>query len=74
MSLTSEVPAAVPSVTHSSYPLVGSKAENSALPFPVDTRELMKELPDASGLMSFNSMVEAKVPLVTQSSFPVAAV
>ena len=34
----------------------------------------MKELPDASGLMSFNSMVEAKVPLVTQSSFPVAAV
>ena len=44
MSLRRIVPALVPSVTHSSWPVVGSEAWNRALPSPSATKLVGKEL------------------------------
>src|SRR5438874_2471618 len=68
MSLTSLVPAAVPSDLHGSRPWVGSVAVKKTLPpMSVSSRRLGSPPP---GLMSLTSLVPAAVPSDLQSSRP----
>ena len=63
--VTASVPAAVPSLDHNWYPLVGSKpAKNTALPAAVIS---VGEVPPPAALPLVSRTVPAAVPLVIQS-------
>ena len=71
MSLTSTVPAAVPSLFHSSLPCVPSSAVKKSVPSTaVRTRGTMPPV----GLMSLTSTVPAAVPSLFHNSSPLRAV
>ena len=69
MSLTSTVPAAVPSLFHSSVPKSGWNAVKKSVPLTLVSQEGLED--PAPGLMSFTSTVPAVVPSLFQSSNPV---
>ncbi len=69
MSLTRRVPASVPSVTHSSEPVIPLFAANRPLPSPTAKTVFRLVLPLA--VMSLTRWVPASVPSVTHSSVPV---
>ena len=72
MSLTRTVPAAVPSLFHSSVPLAPSSAVKKSV--PSDVRQVRGlELP-VPGLMSLTRTVPAAVPSLFHSSSPWRAV
>src|SRR6516165_9555973 len=68
MSLTSVVPAAVPSLFHNSAPCDLSKAVKKSVPFI--SIKLEGYEPAGPGLMSLTSTVPAAVPLEAHSSLP----
>ena len=70
MSATIAVPAAVPSVTHSSLPCIPSLAVNSDRPVAQRGETDADQSTPDPGLMSATSAVPAAVPSVTHSSEP----
>ncbi|MNG39530.1 hypothetical protein D3C84_1276590 [compost metagenome] len=70
--MSSEVPAAVPSVSQSSWPLVASNALNRTWPLLKVVNRLGPE-PMRPAKMSLSSRVPAAVPSVTHSSWPLLA-
>ena len=69
MSFTSAVPAAVPSLCHSSGPWVPSSALKKRSPLTLVSSDRYELL--GPGLMSFTSAVPAAVPSLCHSSYPV---
>ena len=72
MSLTRTVPAAVPSLFHSSAPWVVSRATKKRVPLKSVSDELRKTLTalELPGLMSLTSLVPLLVPSLFHSSTP----
>ena len=72
MSLTSTVPASVPSLFQSSDPFVASLAVKNSVPFTF-VRYVGDTNSSAAGQMSLTSTVPARVPSLFQSSYPCVA-